>query len=242
MAVGGGGSATIIEQVFKDPVSAAAALAIAVADQLRYGIAQRGKATLVVSGGRSPLGFFASLRTQVLDWSQVSITLADERWVDLSHPDSNERLLREYLMQDAAAAARLVGLKNGASTPAAGCTEARLSVLATFARPFDAVVLGMGTDGHTASLFPGMPGLAAALQLQAPADIVAGVAPVAPTARISLNLSALLDARCVYLPLQGKVKRAIYESARVEPNPLRHPVSALFHQQGVPVTVQLIDD
>ncbi|TDU31883.1 6-phosphogluconolactonase [Panacagrimonas perspica] len=240
------------ERPFADPQSAAEALAKDVAVRLRFGIAEHGHASLVVSGGKSPLPFFAALRKQRVDWPNVWITLADERWVDPTSPDSNEALLREHLLRDGVEAARFVGLKNAANTPEAGlaaCGEA----LAQIPTPFDVVVLGMGADGHTASLFPAMDGLAEALDPAAVAGPVAAIAPVEPTARISLNLAALLNSRQIYLPIQGVTKRAVYHSARgggisakvriTEAFLQRQfPVAALFIQERVPVTVQIIDD
>ena len=230
------------EQHLADALDAARALATRVADDLQRGLETRGTASLVVSGGKSPLPFFSELRTRALDWANVTVTLADERWVATDHPDSNERLLREHLLVEAARSARLVGLKNDADTPAsASARAATWRALAAMRRPFDAVVLGMGADGHTASLFPGMPGLRDAVDADAPAHVVAGVAPSEPRARISLNLSALLESRRLYLPLQGAAKHAVYRAARDQADAMRHPVAAVLAQRRVPVVVQLIE-
>lgn len=240
------------ERPFADAQSAAETLARDVALRLRFGIAENGHASLVVSGGKSPLPFFAALRTQPAEWSKVWITLADERWVDPTSPDSNEALIREHLLRDGAAAARFVGLKNPAETPEAGL-EACREALAQIPTPFDVVVLGMGADGHTASLFPAMDGLAEALDPDAAPGPVPGIAPVEPTERISLNLAALLNSRQIYLPIQGPTKRAVFHSARggaVSPKfritevhlKRQFPVAALFVQERVPVTVQIIED
>src|SRR5882757_7167011 len=93
---------------FDIAATAAEALALAIARQLNQAIATRGVASLLVSGGRSPIPLFAALREQPVDWQRVWLTLADERWVDPAAPDSNERLLREHLLIGAAAAARFV--------------------------------------------------------------------------------------------------------------------------------------
>jgi 6-phosphogluconolactonase len=149
-------------QRYADMATLSADLANEIAASLTAAIAARGTASLVVSGGRSPVKLFECLRVQPLDWRQVCIALADERWVDADDPASNERLVRENLLKENAAAARFLGLKNGAPTPDIGAVSA-WETFARVPRPFDAVVLGMGDDGHTASLFPGSPNLASAL-------------------------------------------------------------------------------
>ncbi len=228
----------LIEHRCTDAEAATAALADAIIDRLRTALTERGVASLVVSGGKSPVPLFARLRAADLDWSRVWITLADERWVDPSSPDSNERLLREHLLVDRAAAARFVALKSAFATVADGLA-ASAAALATIPRPFDVVVLGMGEDGHTASLFPGAAGLAAALALDNSASLAAITPPAAPHPRISLTLSALLDARCLMLPLAGATKLAIYQQARETPDAMRWPVSAVLTQQRVSVEVWL---
>lgn len=228
----------IEEHRYTDSATAASALAVMVADRLREGIAARGVASLVVSGGKSPVPFFQALRVQPLDWSKVFVTLADERWVAPDSPDSNERLLREHLLREAAGAAQFLPLKTTAITAAEALAE-RGAALAALPRPFDAVVLGMGEDGHTASLFPGMPGLAAALEPSGSTPLIAGVAPVAPHERISLTLSALLDSRAIFLPLQGATKLAVYAAARADGSGTRYPIGAALAQGRTPVSVLL---
>ena len=131
-------------------------LAAQIAASLTAAIDARGLASLVVSGGRSPVRLFEILRAQAIDWDRVCIALADERWVDPQDAASNERLVRDVLLKDHAAVARFLGLKNGAPSPDLGAVSA-WETFARVPRPFDAVVLGMGDDGHTLSLFPGMP-------------------------------------------------------------------------------------
>jgi 6-phosphogluconolactonase len=164
-------------------------LASQISAALTTAIEARGTASLVVSGGKSPVKLFEILRGQPLDWSRVCLALADERWVSPDNAASNERLVRDVLLQERAAAARFLGLKNGAPTPDLGAVSA-WETFARVPRPFDAVILGMGDDGHTASLFPGSPNLHSALNQSAAAGCVGMWSPVAPQPRLSLNLTA----------------------------------------------------
>src|SRR6266850_18451 len=185
-------------------------LATLIAGSLAAAISARGLASLVVSGGRSPVRLFEILRTQPLDWDRVCIALADERWVSPEDPASNERLVRDFLLEDHAASARFLGLKNGAPTPDLGAVSA-WETFARVPRPFDAVILGMGDDGHTASLFPGSPNLPSALN--AAAGCVGMWSPVAPHPRLSLNLTALLDSRRIAVLITGESKWHTYAAA-----------------------------
>jgi 6-phosphogluconolactonase len=211
-------------------------LAQVAATALRESIAARGLASLVVSGGKSPRPFFEALRVQQLDWSCVCVALVDERWVDGDDPGSNERFVRESLLKDAAAAARFHGLKNGAPTPDIGAVSA-WETFARVPRPFDLVVLGMGDDGHTASLFPNSPNLRSALDPAAAAGCVGMWAPVAPQPRISLNLSALLDARRIVIMINGDTKWRTYTAALGDGPIETMPVRAVLRQSRTPVEV-----
>src|SRR5258708_9187905 len=164
-------------------------LATLIAGSLAAAISARGLASLVVSGGRSPVRLFEILRTQPLDWDRVCIALADERWVSPEDPASNERLVRDFLLKDHATSARFLGLKNGAPTPDLGAVSA-WETFARVPRPFDAVILGMGDDGHTASLFPHSPNLSSALNPAAVPGCPGRCSPGAPHPRRRLTLSA----------------------------------------------------
>ena len=209
-------------------------LATLIAGSLAAAISARGLASLVVSGGRSPVRLFKILRTQPLDWDRVCIALADERWVSPEDPASNERLVRDFLLKDHAASARFLGLKNGAPTPDLGAVSA-WETFARVPRPFDAVILGMGDDGHTASLFPGSPNLPSALN--AAAGCVGMWSPVAPHPRLSLNLTALLDSRRIAVLITGESKWHTYAAA-CGPGPVEDmPVRAVLRQSRTPVDV-----
>jgi 6-phosphogluconolactonase len=221
---------------FSDIEALSRALADQIAAALKSAIAARGLASLVVSGGKSPIKLFEMLRGEDLDWSRVCVALADERWVDPSDPGSNEKLVRDVLLKEAAAAARFLGLKNGAPTPDMGAVSA-WETFARVPRPFDAVVLGMGDDGHTASLFPGSPNLPNALNPAAAAGCVGMRAPVAPHPRLSLNLSALLDARRIVVLITGDAKWRTYLGAGAEGPVQDMPVRAILRQTRTPVEV-----
>jgi 6-phosphogluconolactonase len=216
------------------------AMSRALADQITAGlkaaIAARGLASLVVSGGKSPIRLFEMLRVAKLNWSSVCVALADERWVEPSDPGSNEKLVRDVLLTEAAAAARFLGLKNSAPTPDMGAVSA-WETFARVPRPFDAVVLGMGDDGHTASLFPGSPNLPNALNLAAAAGCIGMRAPVAPQPRLSLNLSAILDSRRIVLAINGDAKWRTYIAACAEGPIQDMPVRAVLRQSLTPVEV-----
>jgi 6-phosphogluconolactonase len=211
-------------------------LAAGIAADLAAAIEARGKASLVVSGGRSPVKLFERLRTLTIDWSRVHVALADERWVDPSDPASNERLVRDALLKDAAAAARFTGLKNECATPELGAGLA-WSTFNGVPRPFDVLVLGMGDDGHTASLFPDSPNLQLGLDEAAAAGCIGMRSPIAPEARLSLNLPALLDSRRIVILITGESKWRTYIAAAQAGAAEHMPVRAVLRQRHTPVEV-----
>lgn len=224
------------EHRFPDAVALAHALAGEIKVDLEEAIAVRGTASLVVSGGRTPSKLFEQLRTEALDWSKVWITLADERWVETTSPASNEKFVRETLLTGRAANAHFVGLKNPAPAPEAGADWATRA-LTRVPHPFDVVLLGMGDDGHTASLFAGSLALNKALDRSAPPGCIAINSLTAPHARLSLNLAALLDARRVIVHIEGESKWQVYHRAKA-PGPVAElPVRAVLHQKEVPTDV-----
>ncbi len=204
--------------------SAAASLAEQVSAVLRAAVSARKQASLLVPGGRTPVAFFRALRRHDIPWKQVAIGLTDERWVPSEHADSNERLVRAELLVGAAAVAQWVPLHNPAPSAAQGAEQSWRN-MGRLGRPFDAVVLGMGEDGHFASLFPDSPGLATALDPAATPACVPMRATSAPADRISLNLAALADSRRVFLFITGERKLALIEASGLR-DPL--PIDALL--------------
>jgi 6-phosphogluconolactonase len=214
------------------------ALADAVAARLTDGVVQRGRASLVVSGGTTPGALFDVLAHRALPWKDVIVTLSDERWVDPHSVRSNENLVRSRLLVADAALATLVPLKT--AQPHASQAEAALDgALAAMPRPFDVVLLGMGDDGHTASLIPGSNGLARALDRDDPAFVRAIDPPDATGMgpRITLTLRALLDTRWIALLIRGADKRATWRQACAGADILAAPVRAVLRQTAVPLAV-----
>lgn len=222
---------------FTDCHALAAALAERVAQCLREGIAQRGSALLAVSGGSTPKHFFEQLSHVALDWSRVSVTLVDERWVDEGSDRSNAALVKAALLRNQAAAATFVPLYNGAETPEQGIA-AQPSAIDALPLPFDAVILGMGGDGHTASFFPGGDRLADALDLEGKARLLPMRAEGAGEPRITFSLPALLQTRALFLHIEGDAKRRVLADARLGLGEGSHyPIRAVLEQSRVPVTV-----
>ena len=224
------------ERRFPDAATLTRALAADIAAALEEGLAAGRGASLVVAGGRTPAAVFDELSNTELDWEDVWVTLTDERWVDTSHEGSNEYLLRQHLLRGEAARANVVGMKNSAANPAAGAAAA-WSAIADIPRPFDFVLLGMGDDGHIASLFPRSPGLDRGLDLHQPPGCLGMTAPVEPHPRLSMNLRALVDSRRIALLIVGQSKWDTYQRARKAGPVQDMPIRGLSLQQNVPVSV-----
>jgi len=203
----------------------AAQLAEAVAGGLRHDLATQERALLVVSGGSTPVPFFHALSAVELPWARIDVTLADERWVAETASDSNARLVREHLLQGPAAAASFVPLTSEAATPEQGAAEvaARLRPLAW---PASVVILGMGGDGHTASLFPDSQELSLALATAEP--VVAVRTPGQPQPRITLSADRLHQARRHVLHLTGEEKRNVLARALTGDDSRELPIRAFL--------------
>ena len=227
----------IKESVFKsfdNKGALEAQLAERIAQQLQEAVDSRGKASLIVSGGSTPLKLFQLLSNKSIEWSDVYITLADERWVDGESDDSNERLVRAHLLQNRAANAKFCGLKNMFSTPEEGGDMA-IEQLAHFPRPFDVVILGMGNDGHTCSWFPCSKEIELALSTD---KLCVAVNPEsAPNPRISLSKTAILASRQIYLHIVGEQKLAVYRRALENEDANSMPIRAVLGQHKTPVDV-----
>ncbi|WP_271408743.1 6-phosphogluconolactonase [Pseudomonas sp. Q1-7] len=208
------------------PEQLAGELALTVANALRGALDTRGAAVLVVSGGRSPVAFFERLAEQALDWAKVTVSLADERFVPVSHGDSNEGLVRRHLLKGRAAPARFLGLYHNVPSldEAARLADATLAELG----PIDVLVLGMGEDGHTASLFPGSPNLEQALSGDCPQRCLPMLAPSVPRQRLSLSLPLLASAHLTLLAVQGQAKLATLADALAGDDVAAMPIRAFL--------------
>lgn len=197
---------------FADAVALAEGLAIAVAADLRSAIAARGVATIALAGGNTPRRFLQALSRQPLDWAKVRVLPVDERWVPHTDPRSNERLLREHLMQGEAAAAELLPLYRPVETPEVAL-QSVAGDIAHRALPLDVAVLGMGEDGHVASLFPDLVRRDVGLSASGRAPVLAIRTAAAPEPRITLTLSAIFTAPALYLHIEGVSKRRVLADA-----------------------------
>lgn len=211
-------------------------LARRVAASLASAIKARGKGSLAVSGGSTPKLLYEALSRATLDWSKITVILVDERWVGSSEEGSNEAMVWQSLLQNAAKAAEFVGLKAPGETPFDGLTEARRR-LDVVDFPIDVTILGIGPDGHTASWFPRAAGLSEALANAGEKVSVLKAQRTAVTGpwcqRISLTRAALASSRQLLLLLTGEAKRQSWDLA-CGPGPVENmPVRALLRDPAV---------
>ena len=217
-------------QAFPDGSSWATACAGRLVDALSAALAETGRATFAGSGGSTPAPIYRELTSAGLDWSNIAVTLIDERYVPETSPESNAALLKTTLLTGPASAARFIPLYHPSVTVDRAAAIAGHE-LASATDRLDAVLLGMGEDGHICSMFPDSPTLKTLLTpTLKPA--VYGVPPgrdgAAPSMeRLSINLPWLMTARRVVLAITGKQKRAVFErEAGLDPR--THPIAALI--------------
>lgn len=200
-------------------------LAQTVATALREDLSSQDRALLIVSGGSTPVPFFEALSRETLPWGRVDVTLADERWVAAEADDSNARLVRKHLLINRAEATTFVPLTTEHDTPEEGTDEVAQRLMG-LSWPASVVILGMGGDGHTASLFPDSRELDLALSTDA--HVVAVRTPSQPQARITLSAERLHHARRHYLHLTGDDKRAVLGRAMAGDNVRELPIRAFL--------------
>ncbi|MBT8074230.1 MAG: 6-phosphogluconolactonase [Xanthomonadales bacterium] len=214
--------------------SAAAAELLAALVRKKLSGSPQAQASLVVSGGSTPGPCFDLLSREPLDWTRVTVMPSDERWVPADHPDSNERLIRSRLLQNRAARGNVLPLFR-AGVEATQAPSLIQADLADTAQPFSAVLLGMGEDGHFASLFPDFEQLPAALEPETQEPCMVVQTASSPHLRISLTLSALLNSGHIVLLIFGAAKREVFETAKQGGS--AYPVEALLRHSRKPLTV-----
>lgn len=209
-------------QTFDDRASLDAALAAHVAARLREALTQREQAFLVLSGGSTPVNLLELLSMEALDWHRVIVLLADERWVDACSTDRNEHMIRQQLLQNQASAAEFLPLITTLDDQVGNI--ASLNTLLASLPTFDVVILGMGEDGHTASLFPCARELKEGLAT--PLSALVTRPTQAPHERVSLSRQRLQNSREIILHIVGDTKRRVFQDACISGDPSRFPIAA----------------
>jgi len=194
---------------------------------LSQSINQDGRASLAVSGGRTPVLVFEALSEFDLDWSKVDLALVDERWVDALHEDSNELLVRKHLIKNKASKVNFTPIKNNTKTVKDGLILCQKS-FQKIKQPFDVVVLGMGTDGHTASLFPCAEELNDAMNPNNSEGYAVTSPKTAPYERISLTYKVINSAINIILHLNGSHKLKVLELAMSHKDAEKMPIYAFL--------------
>jgi len=223
---------------FDSAESMVATLAGEIAADLTDGVRRKDAASFVASGGTTPGILFDALAAREAPWDKIFVTTTDERWVSPDDDRSNEKLIRTRLLRGHASGASFVPLKTQHGTTVEAEAEVDRAI-GNMPRPFDVTLLGMGNDGHMASLFPGAKELPLALDLSSPA-LACAIAPpdiVQAGPRMSLTLRAILASRWIVILIRGQEKMRTYRAAQSGTDVLEMPVRAVLHQSTVPVEI-----
>ncbi len=208
------------------------ALANEVAQLLSAAIKAKGKASIAVSGGSTPKGFFSALSNIDLDWKKVTVTLADERWVAIDDDASNTRLVHENLLQNKASAAKFFHLKQGDELNAETLSDLNLAAKNTIL-PLDVLILGMGEDGHTASLFPCSEQIELGLAIDNQDALLKVEPTTAPHQRITFSFASLIASKTIFLHLCGDNKQHVLAKALESKDEFEMPIRAFLHHPSI---------
>ncbi|MFY8272737.1 6-phosphogluconolactonase [Pseudoalteromonas sp. SSDWG2] len=231
--------ANITERFFDSKEQMTQALAASLEQRISAALSQGQRASLMVSGGSSPAPAYKYLSGLDIAWDQVDVAMVDERWVDADHDKSNERFINETLLQDKAAAANFITMKNAAATAQEGVAQCE-QAYQQIQRPFDVTILGMGPDGHTASLFPHAQGLEAGLessQLVCAINAIQSDVTGAITERMTLTLNAIAQSKVVKLLIGGEEKLAVYKEAAAGGDVKDMPLRAVLQHPDIELEV-----
>ncbi|WP_286235784.1 6-phosphogluconolactonase [Thalassotalea sediminis] len=208
-----------------------AALADKVANILSDAVALKGRASIAVSGGSTPKGFFHALSKKDLPWSDITVTLADERWVSIDSDASNTRLVHENLLQNNAINAKFFHLKQGEALTQETLADLNLAAKSALL-PLDVLILGMGEDGHTASLFPCSEQIDECLA-SSTSPLLKVKPTTAPHERISFSFAYLKPSKNTILHISGLNKKAVLEKALSETDRRAMPIRAFLHDPEI---------
>ncbi|PHP66277.1 6-phosphogluconolactonase [Zhengella mangrovi] len=222
---------------FAGPDALARTLARRVAGVLSLAVEQNGHATLAVSGGSTPARFFDCLADEPIAWNKVTVTLVDERFVPMSSNRSNAKLVTMRLLQKAAARACFEGLYEAQDTVEQAALAANARLMHMIPPPFDVVVLGMGTDGHTASFFPDAAELKSLLDPAAEPAVRPVHAQSADEDRLTWNLAALTGTSLLVLHIEGLEKKDVLLKATETGAESGLPIAAIFEHAKSPVQI-----
>jgi len=229
----------ITEKFFNSKDELTAALALDIEQRIVAGIKDDNRAVICVSGGSSPKPAYQHLSKLPLAWDKVDVVMVDERWVEPSHDKSNETFIKQTLLQNEAEKANFLPMKNSQSSAFEGQAECE-SAFKTLKQPFDITILGMGPDGHTASLFPHAQGLENALSTD---NLVCAIEAIKSdvtgdiTQRMTLSLHGIKQSKVIKLLISGEEKLSVYKQAKVGGNVEDMPLRAVLNQTDVEVQV-----
>lgn len=225
----------LIENNFQSRAELDKNLADKVADILSQAVKLKGKASIAVSGGSTPKGFFEALSQKDLPWREITVTLADERWVDITDSASNTKLVHENLLQNKAINANFFHIKQGDALNSEVLADLNLAANTTVL-PFDVLILGMGEDGHTASLFPCSNEIHSVLSKDA-APLMKVVPQTAPHERITFSFAYLQQSKNTFLHIVGSGKQTVLQQAIDGEDNTQMPIRAFLHHPSLQTQV-----